>query len=186
MNSVFISGIPTAGKTYLAEKIATKTQMKVVSVDSLRSEMLNDPKLEKWANFFWNQDEEKYYNETSCNEQWQNLVNQSEAFWPTILSKIAEIKKPFILEGVNVLPHLVKKDLQIDGVCLLVESEKIVFERLKVNSRWGNTDELKRTEAKAFYNCEGIKYKNEALEHGFQVFTNVNDAEEELLRMISS
>ena len=135
MKSVFIGGVPTAGKSHLANKLAKITGATHVNLDDLRSEMLKDSSLEPWVNFFWNQDESEYWKKViTSDEHWENLKKQSEAFWPTILAKISEENKTgekTIFEGVNILPHLVHKDLPFRGVFLLSPSEDDVLNRLK-------------------------------------------------------
>ncbi|MDA1317545.1 MAG: AAA family ATPase [bacterium] len=39
MKYLFISGIPTAGKSYLAERVAQKTNSLHIDIDDLREEM---------------------------------------------------------------------------------------------------------------------------------------------------
>lgn len=187
MSYVFISGIPTSGKSFLANKLAKNLGAFHLDTDTLREEMGKDQKLEPWVNFYWNQDEKKYLTDTSCEEQWQNLVKQSEAFWPTILQKINEIKKTHnsaIFEGDTILPHLAKRDLDFPGIYLLGESLEQTFERNKKAPRWGKTEELQKLEAEMFFNCERENYKREAEKYGFQTFTNSEDAEAELIKLL--
>lgn len=184
---VFIGGIPASGKSYLAKNIAEKVGVFHLDLDTLRDEMTKDPKLKYWVDFFWNQDEERYLTEISCEQHWQNLVKQSEAFWPTILKKVNEIKKSHesvIFEGVNILPHLAKRDLDFPGIFLLGESFEQIFERNKQNPRWGQTEELQRKEAELFFNCERLKYKEEAQKFGYKTFSDSEEAEEEVLKLL--
>lgn len=186
---IFIGGIPASGKTYLAKKVAEQIGAFHFDLDTLRKEMANDPKLEYWVNLFFNQDEEKYLEETSCEEHWQNLVKQSEAFWPTILNKINEIMKTHesaIFEGVNIMPHLAKKDFSFPGIFLLGESLEQLFERNKQNPRWGKTEELQGQEAALFFNCDRPKYQEEAVKYGYKVFTDSETAENELISLLNS
>ncbi|CAN5345584.1 hypothetical protein BH10PAT1_BH10PAT1_7330 [soil metagenome] len=187
MKYVFITGIPTAGKSYLAKKISEKTGCLHIDIDKWREEMAKDPKLERWVNFYWNVDEEKYLLEKTCDERWSDLTKQSETFWPTIENKIKEIvksNKPAIFEGVNVLPHLAIKSFDFPGFCILGNSFEEIFERNKQSPRWGNTEKLQRMEAKDFFNCERLKYKAEAEKFGFKVYEDPNDAEEEILTIL--
>lgn len=186
---IFIGGIPASGKTYLAKKVAEETEAYHLDLDSLREEMANDTKLEYWVNFFFNQDEEKYLKETSCERHWKNLVAQSEAFWPTILRRVNEAIKSHrsvVIEGVNILPHLAKRDFNFLGIFLLGESFEEVFERNKQNPRWGNTEKLQELEAKLFFNCDRPKYKEEAEKNGYKTFTNSEAAEKELIHLLAS
>lgn len=187
MKYAFISGIPASGKSYLARKIAKEVGIKHICIDDWREEMKSDPELEKWVDFFWNQDEVEYWKNTNCDRHWENLKNQSEAFWPAILERIEEVQKsgkPAIFEGVNILPHLTAKDLQFPGIVLLGDSLEDIFERNKKEPRWGETEELQRKEAEAFYNCEGPRYKKEAEKYKLKTFADIVEAEEELLKLL--
>jgi adenylate kinase family enzyme len=189
MSYIFISGIPASGKSYLAGKLAKKTGAYHLKTDDLRKEMSKDPKLKPWVDFYFNLDEKEYYETKSCEDLWENLVNQSEAFWPYLLKRFEELKEKYpsiILEGVNILPHLAKKNLNFLGVFLLGESEEIIFERNKKDPRWGNTEELQRLEAKIFFNCEGKYYKKEAEKYGYKTFNSADVAEEYLIDLIKN
>ncbi len=61
MKYVFISGISTSGKSYLAKKVAQKTGSIHISTDDLKEGMAEDSKLKPFVNFFWNMDENKYW-----------------------------------------------------------------------------------------------------------------------------
>lgn len=88
MNAIFIGGTSTAGKSYLAQKLAKEYSIPLLSTDTMHEEFKQDPRLEPWVNFYWNKNEAEYYADTSLEAQWQNLVDQSEAFWPSILEKV--------------------------------------------------------------------------------------------------
>jgi 2-phosphoglycerate kinase len=187
MSYIFISGIPASGKSYLAKKLSLELGVFHFDTDTLRKEMAKDPKLEPWVNFYWNKDEKEYYTNTSCDQLWKNLVNQSEAFWSTILNKINEIKQSHpvaIFEGVNILPHLAAKDLDFPGVYLLGESQEQILERIKKAPRWGATEELQEIEASIFFNCERIHYQKEAEKYGFMTFTNPKEAESGIRKLL--
>ncbi|MGB0886270.1 MAG: hypothetical protein ACPGR5_07575 [Chitinophagales bacterium] len=186
MKKIFITGIPTAGKTFLANKIAKKTGSIHIKIDDLRKEMIEQKSLKTYVNFFLNKNEKEYWENITPEKHWQNIIEQSEAFWPFILAKIKEYKnleKAIIIEGVNLLPHLVK-DLNISGIVLLGESEESTFSRLKANPRWGNSEELLSEEAKWFYNIEGEKYKKEAEKYNFKCFKKKELAENEITKML--
>lgn len=189
MTHVFITGISTSVKSYLAKRVAEKTNSIHVEIDKFRDGMTNDPALEPWVNFYWNQDETNYWKNTNPEEDWINLVKQSEALWPKTLKKINEMIKEepnrsFIFEGVSMLPHLVKKDLDINGIVLLGESEQILFERLKKSPRWGETEDLQKIETNRSFNHERNYYKKEAEKYGYPIFDNANDAEEKLVKLL--
>ena len=187
MKYIFISGIPVSGKSYLAARVAKAVDALHIEIDDLREEMRNDMELRKWVDFFWNQDEVKYWKNTNCDQQWENLKNQSEAFWSAILKRIEEVQKlgkSAIFEGVNILPHLAAKDLSFPGIVLVGDSFEDIFERNKKEPRWGKTEELQRMEAEGFYDCERPRYKAEAEKYGYPIFSDVKEAEEKLLKIL--
>ena len=187
MKYAFISGIPASGKSYLAKRVAQKTNSVHIDIDKLRVEMAKNPNLEPRVNFFSNKNENKYWETITPQEHWKNLKNQSEAFWPTILKKIHELQKTngsVIFEGVNILPHLAYQDLNFSGIVLLGESEQAILERCKIDPRWGKTKELQEMESEWFFVHEGKIYEDEARKYGYAVFHDSIKAEEELIRML--
>ncbi len=183
---LFITGIPTAGKSYLAEMIVKKIGGIHVDIDDIREEIASDLKYKKWVNFYYDQDEKTYYMTTTYDEQWQNLIRQSEGIWPTILGKIegyTDETRPVIFEGVNILPHLAKRDLSFSGIVIIGKSFEEVFERNKKEPRWGKTEELQKLEAEAFFYGERPRYKAEAEKYGYLVFETVDEAVKQSLKL---
>jgi len=186
MKSVYISGIPTAGKSHLANKIAKTTGAIHVDIDDMREEMRKDLRLKSWVDFFKDKNEKEYWQEVSHEEHWSNLKKQSEAFWIVVKKRINEIlatRQPAIFEGVNLLPHLIT-EIPIKGIVLIGQSEEIVLERNKRDPRWGKTEDLQNTEAKFFFRCERPIYKKEAKKYGIKTLTNPEEAEKELLSLM--
>lgn len=187
MSYAFITGIPAAGKSYLAAKVAKDLDIQHVAADKWRDEMRGDSELRKWVDFFFDLNEEEYWRTASPEEQWQNIVKQSEAFWPVVLEKIKEVQKSgggAIFEGVNILPHLARRDLGFEGIVLLGESLDVILERNQRDPRWGNTLELQKREVEAFWDVERPRYKSEAEKYGFPSFFDPVLAEAELLRIL--
>lgn len=176
---LFITGIPTAGKSHLAKKIADTVGGVVVSIDDHREKFRSNPDYAPWIDFYVNQDERAYYAITDYKKGWEDLVRQSEGLWPAILEVIHRFDdetKPVIFEGVNILPHLAKKDLNFPGIVLLGESFEKTFERNKKDPRWGKTEELQLLEAKDFFYGERPRYRQEAEEYGYRTFTTPDEA----------
>jgi hypothetical protein len=176
---LFITGIPTAGKSYLAKKLAEEVGGVCVSVDDMREGLSKDERYKKWINYYLDQDEKIYYTTTTYDEQWKNLVAQSEGFWPGILAGLAQYTdedKPVIFEGVNILPHLAHRDLQIPGIAIIGRSLEETFERNKKEPRWGATEELQKLEADAFFNGERPHCKDDAEKFGYPVFETPDEA----------
>ena len=162
---LFITGIPTAGKSYLAKRLAEEVGGVAVCLDDFREGLVEDEKYRKWVNFYLDQDEKSYLTESSPDVQWNNLVRQSEALWPVFIEKMfsyAEEQRPVIFECVNILPHLARRDLDFPGIVLLGSSYEEVLKRNVEDPRWGNTRDLQELEAKTFWEIERPRYKTEA------------------------
>lgn len=186
---LFITGIPTAGKSYLAKKLAKEVGGICVSVDDMREELSKDDGYKKWVNYYLDQDEYTYYTATTYNEQWKNLVAQSEGFWPGILeglARYADDERPVIFEGVNILPHLAHRDLQIPGIAIIGRSLEETLERNMREPRWGATEELQKLEADAFFNGERPHYKDDAEQYGYPVFETPDEAWSTAIQILTS
>lgn len=187
MKYVFIGGIPTAGKSFLAKKIADKIGAIYVEIDLLREEMLKDPKLKPWVNWYTNQDEEEYFKKTDNDLGWTHLKNQSEAYWQTIEKKVNQIKKTgkkAIFEGYNLLPHLVSKYFDFDGIYLGAPKPEEILRRIKMKKRWGEEDKLHKMEVKFFIECFDYNFKKDAKKHGYKCFSDSIGAEKEILKLM--
>jgi len=185
---LFITGIPTSGKSYLAKRLADKVGGVCVLLDDLREGLATDENYKKWTNFYLDRDEKRYLTNTSPEEQWNNLVTQSEGLWPAFIDgieKYSNEEKPVIFECVNILPHLAKKDLDFAGIVLIGSSFELTLERNLKDPRWGNTKELQELEAKTFFFVERPKYKSEAEKYEYPVFEKAEDAFEYCLRLLS-
>lgn len=76
------------------------------------------------------------------------------------------------------------QEIAIKGVVILGNSEEETFERIKADPRWGNTEELQRLEADAFFNVERPRYAAEAEKYGYLTFNGPENAEVELIKLI--
>jgi adenylate kinase len=185
--NLLITGIPASGKSYLAKKLAEETGAIVVHLDDVRQELSKDPKYTDAVNFYLNQDEEKYYTETTDEQRWQDLVNQSETLWPAFAKEINKYKdseKPVIFECVNLLPHIVKANSDLPLVVLIGDGYENILKRNKKDPRWGNTEYLQELEAKNFFYTERPKYKSEAEKYNYPVFETADEAFEYCLELL--
>ena len=87
---LFITGIPTAGKSYLAKKLAAEVGGICVSVDDIREGLAEDERYRKWVNFYLDKNEFEYYSKSTPDELWADLVAQCEGLWSATLQKISE------------------------------------------------------------------------------------------------
>jgi 2-phosphoglycerate kinase len=188
MKYVFIGGIPTAGKSFLAKKIADKTGALYVEIDLLREVMVKNPKLKPWVNWYTDQNEKEYFKKTDNDMGWRHLKNQSEAYWETIKNKVLEVKKTgknAIFEGYNLLPHLVSKYFDFPGIYLTSPKPEEMLRRIKMKKRWGESDKLHRMEVKFFMECFDNNFKKDAKRHGYKCFSDSIKAGEEILDILS-
>ncbi|MFA7171250.1 MAG: AAA family ATPase [Candidatus Paceibacterota bacterium] len=202
---IFITGIPTAGKTYLSRKLAKATGGYCLETDALRDELVKDPKYNKWENFFDEKNEYAYYTDNDPEEQWRLLSEQHEQLWPGVLKKIREYgsghiplksiiagylrkplskKRPIIFEGINILPRLAKKDLDFPGVVLIGKSLEEVLERNRQRPRWGKTEEMLKMGAEAFWYVERPRYIAEAEDCGYKIFEDADEAYAEIVKIL--
>ena len=176
---LFITGIPTSGKSYLAKLLAEKINGVFVLLDDLRESLADNEEYRKWTDFYLDKDEKEYLTNTSSEEQWTNLIIQSEGLWPAFIKEISKYEneaKPVIFECVNILPHLAKRDLDFPGIVLTGSSFEEAFDRNIKDPRWGNTRELQELEARAFFFIERPRYKAEAEKYGYKVFERADEA----------
>ncbi len=169
---LFITGIPTSGKSYLAEKLAETVGGIVIYLDDLRENLSQDEKYRAWVNFYLDQDEKTYLTSTSSDDQWENLKKQSEAIWPAIF------------ECVNILPHLARRDLNFPGVVLVGKTLEETLRRNKEDPRWGKTEELQELEANMFFMVERPRYKAEGEKYGYPVFESADEAYDAILKTL--
>lgn len=178
---LFITGIPASGKTYLGNKLAGEAGGVCVSLDDMRGKLVQDERYKKWVNFYLDKDEKEYYSNTSAEERWNDLVAQSEGLWPAIqeeIGKYADETRSVIFEGVNLLPHLMHRDFrEMTGIVLIGDTFENIFSRNKNDPRWGETEELQKLEAEAFFNDERPRYKAEAEKYGYAVFEDGDKVE---------
>jgi len=178
---LFITGIPTAGKSTLAKMLAEKTGARVGDGDAARYALKDDPRYAAAVNFYLDQDEARYYATTTPEQRWANLVRQSETVWPGLREWIereggAAGDAPVVFEGVNLLPDLVARDFPGTPTCVIVSgSREEVAARLAAKPRWGEL-EMQAHEAAEFFLEQVPRYHAEAGRHGFPVFESADAA----------
>lgn len=184
---LFISGIPTSGKSYLADKLAKEINGIAVHLDHYRIDFAKEEKYRKWTDFLFDKNEYEYLTKTTPDHLWKNLVAQSEGLWPAFSKKIEKYKaeeKPVVFECVNILPHIAKQYLDFPGIVLIGNSYEIVLERNKQAPRLGKTPELQALEARWFFEVERPHYKAEAEKYKYPVFESADEALEKALQFL--
>jgi adenylate kinase family enzyme len=90
--SLFITGIPTSGKSYPAEKLAKEVIGIAVLLDNYRKDLAKKEKYGKWTDFLFDKNEYEYLTQTTPDQLWKNLVAQSEGLWPAFSQEIEKHK----------------------------------------------------------------------------------------------
>lgn len=181
----FIGGVPTAGKSHLAKEFISDSSLKIeyVKIDILKNNLRIDKELAKWVNFFRDQDENVYWEKTSCTEHMKNFVMQSEALWPHLLTQMNELMNThehIIFEGTSLIPKIMRKYTNLNGLYMVPKSLETIYIRLIAHSRWGKTNNLKRQEAKCFFEGNSEYIKVEAKKYGYKIFNDYDLANQEL------
>ena len=169
MKAIFITGLPTTGKSYLAGRIADVTGGIILKLDDLKITLSKDPRYEAFVNFYFNKDEKEYYTTGTPETFVKDLLWQSRGLWPAFCEAIQKTlatagDRLVIVESVNLLPELVRADFGTEVHCLVLlgESKEKILERLALDPRWGNTPDLQELEAENFWNTESPFYASQA------------------------
>lgn len=112
---IFIGGMPTAGKSTIAEAVSKELNLPWISTDQIRDTLRGVVKRSELPKLFNPEgfDGEKFLTHFSATEIAQMEFSQSEAVWPGIKAFIDSDYtwvNGLIIEGVNILPKLVHKD----------------------------------------------------------------------------
>lgn len=112
---ILIGGAPTTGKSTMAAQLSRQLQIPWMSTDQIRDIMRLVARREDYSALFTPEGygAERFLTEFSAEQIADMELAQGEAVWPGIKAFIEDNytwKDGFILEGVNILPHLIKRD----------------------------------------------------------------------------
>ena len=156
---ILIGGAPTAGKSTLAEQVAKHFELPWISTDQIRTIMrkvanpVDRPKL-------FNPDgytKEGFLREFSADEIVRIEFDQSEAVWTGASAFIKQEwtwTRGFVVEGVNILPHLVARDFvddpQVQALFLVDEHleriRRVIYTRGLAGAANSYSDDVKDRE----------------------------------------
>jgi len=189
---ILIGGAPTAGKSTTAGLIAKRLNVPWISTDQIREIMRVTARREDMLKLFTPEGytAEKFLTEFSAEEIAQMEMEQGEAAWVGIKKIIEDDytwKDGFVVEGVNILPHLVKQDFgddeNIRAVFLVDEdadrTRHVVFTRGLWDDAHTYSDDVKEKEVE-WSLLFSHKIKTEAEKHGYpcvEVTKNHSDLE---------
>lgn len=139
---ILIGGAPTTGKSTVAEAVAKHLGLPWLSTDQIRGIMRTVADRKQVPKLFNPEgyDAERFLKEFSAQQIAAMEMEQGEAVWPAVKTFINEDytwEKGFVLEGVNILPKLIRQDFLSDNEIkpiFLVDEDadrirKVVFTR---------------------------------------------------------
>lgn len=179
---ILIGGAPTVGKSTLAQGLAKHFDMPWISTDQIRGIMREASRREDNPNLFQPkgyENAEKFLENFSANEIAKLEIRQGEAVWSGI-KKFIEAdytwKDGFIVEGVNLLPNLIARDLknnsQIQAVFLTDQDpgrvRQVIFSRGLADQADTYSDAYKEKEVEWTLLYDTM-IRQQAQEYGFPV-----------------
>lgn len=188
-----IGGAPRSGKSILSKRLSRKIKVPYLPTDNIRPILIPYFKGKKlkakfpFQSMFDAAAIDEFFLLYSGQEQLNADLKEAKTTWPGIKSLIDHLlvcKTEYIIEGIHLLPSLVKEYKNNDNVKIAflakLDEEKIFrdFVKNKNNTDWlidnirdGNTIRLA---AKAM-NAYGSYFKREAKKYGFNIF-NTEDS----------
>ena len=156
---ILIGGAPTTGKSTLAALVAKHLKLPWISTDQIRETMRLVARREDYPKLFNPEgyDAQKFLTEFSASQIADMKLEQGEAVWPGIKKFIEDDytwKEGFVMEGVNILPHLIAKDFannkQIKSIFLVDEDVNRIRDVIYNRGLWDDaceySDDLKPKE----------------------------------------
>lgn len=156
---ILMGGAPTTGKSTLAGLLAKHMGLPWISTDQIREIMRLYARREDHPKLFNPEgyDAEKFLTEFSASQIADMEMEQGEAVWPGIKEFIEDDytwKDGFVMEGVNILPHLIAKDFpnekHIKPIFLVDEDADRIRSVVFTRGLWGDahtySDDLKEKE----------------------------------------
>jgi len=148
---VLIGGSPTAGKSYTARKIADSLKMPWISTDTIREQMIKIVRKKDYPKLFFFSGATpemavEYLSKNSAEEIVKHQNDESIEVWKGAKSLIETdyVWGSFIIEGVAVLPHLVKKlhvkNKEIKVIFLVDTDVKRVRKTIFTRGLWADAD----------------------------------------------
>jgi len=148
---ILIGGSPTTGKSYIARKLAESLKLPWISTDTVREQMRKLVDKKDYPKLFVHANANgktalRYLSENSAQTIVQNEVNESIEVWQGVKALIETdyVWGSFIIEGVAVLPSLVKKlsikNKNIRAVFLIDENIDRVRKTVFTRGLWDNAN----------------------------------------------
>lgn len=188
---ILLGGAPTTGKSTIAQALAKYFDLPWISTDQIRNTMRITASRETHPNLFNPEgyDAERFLAEFSAEQIVAMELAQGEAAWAGIKAFIEEDytwNDGFVIEGVNILPHLIAKDFSQNGdisAVFVVDHDiermrKVIYERGLWDDADKYPDSLKEKEVE-WVTLFNRHLEDAAKEHSYpliEVHKNSDDA----------
>lgn len=146
---ILIGGAPTVGKSYVADKIARELNLPWISTDTIREQMRKVLKKKDYPNLFYYANAtakmaEEHLGKTSAKQIVKNCNAESVDVWNGVMSLMGEVSGSLIIEGVAILPRLVKglkiKNKQFKTIFLVDENVERIRNVVFTRGLWDDAD----------------------------------------------
>ncbi|MEK7175666.1 MAG: hypothetical protein AAB693_02610 [Patescibacteria group bacterium] len=146
---ILIGGAPTTGKSTMANLVAKHFNIPWISTDQIREIMRLVASRDKYPKLFstGKYTAEEFLTKFSAKQIVTMEFEQSEEVWPGIRKFIKQNytwKDGFVIEGVNILPHLIAKDFANDKdlkfIFLINEDAKKIRNAIFTRGLWGDAN----------------------------------------------
>ena len=180
---ILIGGAPTNGKSYIARKLSEKLNLPWISTDTIREVMRKIVRPDDYPRLFKFAGQEitaENYLSTHTPQQIVDSQNEeSEVVWKGIKAFIEEdyVWKTFIVEGVAILPHLVKEldqsKVRILPIFLIDEDRERIKDVVYTRGLWDDaksySDDVKPVEVE-WAMLFSSYLKSECGKHGYKPY----------------
>lgn len=193
---ILLGGAPTTGKSTIAKALAQHFNLPWISTDQIRNTMRVTASRESHPNLFNPEgyNAERFLTEFSAEQIVAMELAQGEAAWAGIKAFIEEDytwDDGFVIEGVNILPHLVAKDFSQDddiSAVFVVDHDiermrKVIYERGLWDDADKYPDSLKEKEVE-WVTLFNQRLEDEAKRHDYPLI-EVHKNSDDVNRIIS-
>ncbi|VVB80042.1 2-phosphoglycerate kinase [uncultured archaeon] len=147
---ILIGGPPTVGKSYTANKIAKELKLSWISTDTIRGQMRKIVRKEDYPKLFLHENANsnmaiEFLSKKSPKEIVQHQNDESEEVWAGVKALI-ETDYPwdsFIIEGIAILPHLIKNlksHKEVKVLFLVDENKERIRKTIFTRGLWDDAD----------------------------------------------
>ncbi len=184
MNKIILfGGAPTAGKSYTARKIAEALKIPWISTDTIREQMRKIVRKDDFPNLFLHSEATSemavnFLSSKSVLEIVKHEIDESVDVWKGVSALIETdyVWGDFIIEGVAVLPHLVKglsvEHKEIKVIFLVDDDKERIRKTIFTRGLWDDAskypDDVKEKEVEWVIEFNDYIIR-EAEKHGFSV-----------------